>query len=76
MANLVQTNFMSFKLLDEDDMEKYRKWAREHYKCFTDICGVWHPVVQAECVLMNNEQATFVMEAREPEPDEEVDERG
>lgn len=76
MLAKLQTNFMSFKKLDDDDIDKYRSWARGHYECFTPISGVWHPVVQAECALMNHEQANYVMEAREPDEDEEVDERG
>lgn len=32
-----------------------RAWARENYKPFDPITGVWHPVVQAECVRMNIE---------------------
>jgi hypothetical protein len=31
----------------------FRQWARDNYEPFADISGVWHPVVQDECVKMN-----------------------
>lgn len=70
MANLqVQTRFMSFRKLDDDDIEKFRRSAREKYELFTPIDGIWHPVYQAECVKMNHEAAHYVMEARETDND-------
>ena len=45
-----------FKTLTEKEKEEYRKWARENYERFSEISGVWHPVVQAECVKMNEEK--------------------
>ena len=46
---------MLFKQLTDAEMLSYRQWARDNYKPFDDINGVWHPVVQAECVRMNTQ---------------------
>lgn len=70
MERKIQTSFMSFRKLDDDDIQRSRDWARRNYDCFSPINGLWHPVVQAECALMNHEQAQYVMEAREVDDDE------
>lgn len=44
-----------FKKLSEGEREAFRKWARENYKPFTPIEGIWHPEIQEECVQINNE---------------------
>jgi hypothetical protein len=44
-----------FRNLSEAEQASFRKWAREHYKVFSPISGVWHPIVQDECVKMNKE---------------------
>lgn len=44
-----------FKTLTEEEKPAYRQWARENYKPFDPIKGIWHPVVQEECVKMNEE---------------------
>ncbi len=44
-----------FKHLDHDEERSYREWARANYKIFANISGIWHPVVQDECVKMNAE---------------------
>lgn len=41
--------------LDEDDVVAFKKWARENYKPMSEIKGVWHPIIQEECVRMNEE---------------------
>ena len=46
---------MLFRDLTEDEKKKYRQWARDNYKVGEPIKGVYHPVVQAECVAMNAE---------------------
>jgi hypothetical protein len=51
---------MIYKVLSKEEKKASRKWARENYVTDTEICGVWHPVVQEECVAMNREKATFV----------------
>jgi hypothetical protein len=44
-----------FRELTEREKLKFKAWARENYKLCEDIKGIWHPVVQAECVKMNEE---------------------
>ena len=44
-----------FKELDEKEKQEYRDWARGNYKPYTDIKGIWHPVIQAECMKINQE---------------------
>lgn len=34
---------------------EFRKWARDNYRRFDPISGVWHPVVQDECRKINEE---------------------
>lgn len=46
---------MLFKTLTADEVPAYKQWARENYKVFSEIRGIWHPEVQAECVKMNAE---------------------
>lgn len=53
---------MSFRTLSPSETRHFRQWARDNYEAFSEICGVWHPVVQAECVAINTERATFVTE--------------
>jgi hypothetical protein len=44
-----------FKEVDLFEEEEYRKWARDNYVPFTDVKSVWHPVVQSECIRINDE---------------------
>ena len=44
-----------FRDLTEDEEKDFRQWARDNYKPYTDIRGVWHPVVQDECRKINEE---------------------
>ena len=44
---------MMFKQLTKQEEESYRKWARENYEPLSEIKGIWHPIVQSECVLIN-----------------------
>lgn len=53
---------MFFRDLGEEEQAKFRAWARENYKPFSDIKGIWHPVVQDECRKINEEQSAFVPE--------------
>jgi len=47
---------MLFKKLEVDEIISFRQWARENYSPGEEISGVWHPVVQKECVLINEEK--------------------
>ena len=44
------------KQLNQEEERQFRQWARDNYKPYSPISGVWHPVVQAECVKINMEQ--------------------
>jgi hypothetical protein len=44
-----------FRKLGPIETEEHKAWARKHYVPLTDICGVWHPVVQKECAKINQE---------------------
>ena len=39
--------------LSEDETEDFKKWARENYTPFSEIKGVWHPIVQQQCIDIN-----------------------
>lgn len=41
--------------LSDEEKETFRTWARNNYKVFSPINGVWHPITQEECVKMNAE---------------------
>jgi hypothetical protein len=42
-----------FRKLSEEEEKEFRDHARRTYQPFTDIKGIWHPVVQDECRLIN-----------------------
>jgi len=42
-----------FRDLSEKEEKEFRQWARENYTIFDDIKGIWHPVIQDECRIMN-----------------------
>lgn len=42
-----------FRELDEQEIVSFKQWARENYTPFSEIKGIWHPVVQTECTVMN-----------------------
>lgn len=50
---------MLFRELDGEEELSFRNWSRSTYKVGEPISGIWHPVVQEECVKMNIEQASF-----------------
>jgi hypothetical protein len=47
-----------FRQLSKEEEERFRQWARDNYTPLSDISGVWHPVVQDECRMMNEEVGT------------------
>ena len=65
-------SYMAFRLLDDEDTDKMKKWAKENYEPFSSINGTWHPICQAACVQINHEHSTYKIEARELE-DEHTD---
>jgi hypothetical protein len=48
-----------FRELTKEEEQKFRQWARENYTPYGSIEGVWHPVIQDECVRMNREAEAF-----------------
>ena len=42
-----------FRSLDPEEYLSFQKWAHENYNPGDPIKGIWHPVIQAECVAMN-----------------------
>jgi hypothetical protein len=53
---------MFFRALSPCEEARFRSWARETYRVGSEIKGIWHPVVQDECVAMNRETARFVVD--------------
>ena len=59
---------MFFRKVSSEEEQQFRQWARDNYKPFSDISGVWHPYTQDECVKMNLENASLVPDKKdEPE---------
>ena len=44
-----------FRQLNATEEEEFKQWARENYEPYSEIKGVWHPVIQEECVKINKE---------------------
>lgn len=41
--------------LSAQEIQEFKQWARDNYEPFTSIKGFWHPIVQQECTLINQE---------------------
>ena len=56
-----------FRDLSFNEACEFRQWAKDNYKVGEPISGIWHPIVQDECVKMNKEAslANFVKD-KEP----------
>lgn len=46
---------MMFLELNAEQAKSFREWARDNYLPGEPIKGIWHPVVQEECVTINRE---------------------
>ena len=44
-----------FRHLNVSEEKEFRQWAKDNYKPLDPIKGVWHPIVQDECKLMNEQ---------------------
>lgn len=44
-----------FRDLDQQETASFRQWARDNYEPFSPINGCWHPIIQDECRVMNEE---------------------
>ena len=49
------TDVALFKKLEKAEDLEFRQWARDNYKPLDPIKGVWHPVIQDECKMMNEQ---------------------
>lgn len=57
-----------FRDLSPEEEKEFREWARVEYKPLSPISGVYHPVVQDECVKINREyNAALAADPRAPE---------
>lgn len=45
-----------FKQLSPEEQEEYRNWAWDNYKLGSKINELWHPVVRAECEIINQKK--------------------
>ena len=45
--------------LTENEEKQFREWARKNYEPLTAIDGLWHPIVQDECVKINAEKQSL-----------------
>lgn len=45
-----------FRDLNKSEEAEFRRWARENWEVGQDIKSFWHPVVQNECLLMEEEE--------------------
>ena len=50
-----------FRKLTPKEEKEFRLWARENYKPFTQINGVWHPTVIDECKRINEENSSTII---------------
>ena len=60
---------MKFRKLNKDKVIEFKKWARENYIPFDIIKGIWHPVIQFECVQINIENSEFITQKEEENED-------
>lgn len=44
-----------FRKLTLKEKGEFQEWARDNYQLGTLVNSAWHPVVRAECELMNVE---------------------
>lgn len=43
-----------FRTLTAEEENEFRKWAQENYEPLSEIKGIWHLVIQNECVKINS----------------------
>ena len=43
-----------FRVLDDEEVESFKQWARDNHKVGDEVSEVWHPVVRAECKLIDD----------------------
>ena len=45
-----------FQQLSPEEEVRFKQWAHDNYTPFTEISPIWHPVIQKECVKINQEK--------------------
>jgi hypothetical protein len=53
---------MLFRELTPEQEKAFRLYSRKTYKPGSPIEGIWHPVCQDECVKINVEHSTMVID--------------
>jgi hypothetical protein len=62
-----------FKESTKEEETPFREWARINYTPFSEIKGVWHPVIQEECAKINADAQIEKSLAREYYPASKID---
>jgi alpha-ketoglutarate-dependent taurine dioxygenase len=44
-----------FRVFTSEEEKQFRQWARKNYEPLSEINGWWHPVIQDECIKINQE---------------------
>ena len=57
MLTIPPTFKMEFRDLDNKEEVEFRQWARDNHKAGMEISSAWHPVVVAECKIIDKEAA-------------------
>ena len=43
-------------LTTQKEASDFIEWARDNYKPFDEIKGIWHPIIQLACVKINERE--------------------
>ncbi len=57
--NILSVGSIIWKQLTPGGEDEFRQNARNNYVPLTNIEGIWHPVYQLECVLINHETGFY-----------------
>jgi hypothetical protein len=61
--------FNMFRELSPEEEAELRQWARDHHHPGEEIReGIWHPIVVAECMRIDNEEISAMREAWDNDP--------
>ena len=62
-----------FRDLEASEVADFKKWARDNYKPNDPIKGIWHPIIQDECVQMNSEHRLALSDIVKTDIDHDLD---
>jgi hypothetical protein len=54
-AKPMSSLFIQASDMTADEQQAFKDWARNNYEPFSPISGVWHPIIQRECTIINEE---------------------